>query len=361
MPPMFPRGIVFGLCLSALLAAPSTSAFAQVGFTGLSGSTPSFAPPPQPTQPAQPQSPPPRAAAMPPTSLAPATPGQRDPHAYIPQVAAGKVALAVSARYAADGSYIPRALNWRVFAERPDGGNPVPVAEAQDAYPVFALDPGNYVVYAAYGLASTSRRVQLTGETRKETLVIPAGGLRVQGRVGDQVIPPHRLRFDIYEGSFLQRGPVNGRTRKSERPPVLRGASGGDIVFLPAGTYYVQSTFGEGNAQIQADVRIEPGRLTDATVHHRAAQITLRLVNSPGGEAIANTQWSVVTPGGDSIRESIGAFPSVVLAEGEYIAVARHSDRTCQQPFKVKSGNDREIEVLTEQCEALAAAKKTSN
>jgi hypothetical protein len=343
----------------ALLALSSAGASAQVGFTGVGGSAPSFAPPPAATP--QPPAPPPvqpRAASSPAVPSAPAATSQRDPHASIPQVAAGKTALAVAARYAADGPYIPRAMTWRVFAERPDGGSPLPVAEAQDAYPVFALDPGNYIVYASYGLASASRRVQLTGDTKKETLVIPAGGLRLQGRVGDQVIPPNRLRFDIYEGSFLQRGPVNGRARKSERPPVLRGASGGDLVFLPAGIYYVQSTFGDGNAQIQADVRIEPGRLTDATVHHRAAQITLRLVNASGGEAIANTQWSVVTPGGDLIRESTGAFPSVVLAEGEYIAVAHHIDKTCQQPFKVESGLDHEIEVLTAQCEVPNPGRK---
>ena len=350
---MLPARIVSRLCAIALVALSSPAAFAQAGFSGLNGSTPSFAPPPASTpqppaaQPAQPRS----AAAQAPGS-------QRDPHVFVPQVAAGKIALAVAARYANDGPYIPRAMTWQVFAERPDGGNPLPIAEAQDAYPVFALDPGNYVIHASYGLASASRRVQLTGDPKKETLVIPAGGLRVQGRVGDQVIPPHRLRLDIYEGSFLQRGPVNGRVRKSDRPPVLRGASGGDLVFLPAGTYYVQSTFGDGNAQIQADVRIEPGRLTDATVHHRAAQITLRLVNVSGGEAIANTQWSVVTPGGDLIRESTGAFPSVVLAEGEYIAVARHVEKTCQQTFKVQSGNDREIEVLTGQCETPSPARK---
>jgi hypothetical protein len=354
---MLPARTVSRLCAFALVALSSPAAIAQVGFTGLSGSAPSFAPPPVST-PQPPAAPPaqPRAAAA--AAAAPASVSQRDPHAFVPQVAPGKIALAVAARYAADGPYIPRAMTWRVFAERPDGGNPLPIAEVQDAYPVFALDPGNYVIHASYGLASASRRVQLTGDTKKETLVIPAGGLRVQGRVGDQVIPPHRLRFDIYEGSFLQRGPVNGRARKSERPPVLRGASGGDLVFLPAGTYYVQSTFGDGNAQIQADVRIEPGRLTDATVHHRAAQITLRLVNVSGGEAIANTQWSVVTPGGDLIRESTGAFPSVVLAEGEYIAVARHIDKTCQQTFKVQSGNDREIEVLTGQCETPNPARK---
>ena len=44
-----------------------------------------------------------------------------------------------------------------------------------------------------------------------------------------------------------------------------------------------------------------------------------------------------------------------VVAEGEYIAVARHVDKTCQQTFKVQSGNDREIEVLTGQCETPCA------
>ena len=127
---------------------------------------------------------------------------------------------------------------------------------------------------------------------------------------------------------------------------MVRNAIPGDIVLLPAGVYYIESTYGEGNAVIQADVRIEPGRLTDATAHHRAAQITLKLVGVAGGEAIANTQWSVLTPGGDSIKESSGAFPSVVLAEGEYVAVARHDGRTYQRNFRVDSGRDREIEVL---------------
>ena len=105
------------LCAFALFAWASTGAFAQVGFSGISGSAPAFAPPPASAP--QPQTPPtaqPRAAAAPPVALAPPTSGPRDPHAFIPQVAPGKVALAVSARYAADGAYIPRAMIWRVFA-----------------------------------------------------------------------------------------------------------------------------------------------------------------------------------------------------------------------------------------------------
>jgi hypothetical protein len=263
------------------------------------------------------------------------------------QVQAGKVALGVAARYSEGGALVQRVLTWRVYNEKSPDGMPSLAAEAQDAFPVFALPPGKYIVHVSYGLASTAQQIELKSDPKKLTLVLPVGGLRVQGVVGDHVIPPARLHFDVFEGSFLQRGIVKKRTRsQGDRPPILRGAIGGDVVLLPAGTYYIQSTYGEGNAQIQADVRIEAGRLTDATVHHRAARVTLRLVNAPGGEAIANTQWSVLTPGGDSIKESIGAFPTVVLAEGEYVAVARSSDKTFQQNFKVESGNDREIEVL---------------
>jgi len=82
-------------------------------------------------------------------------------------------------------------------------------------------------------------------------------------------------------------------------------------------------------------------------VNHRAAVITLKLVNERGGEALANTQWSVLTPGGDVVKEAIGAFPKVILAEGEYSVVARNEGKTYNGKFKVEPGVDREIEVLS--------------
>jgi hypothetical protein len=321
------------LAACALLLAGTTNASAQgtAPFTGQPSAI--FSPPPPP-----PQQPAPR----------PALGTTREPVQNLPPASAGKIPLALTARYAADGPFIPRGMHWRIFSAKNDpSAQPNLAAESTEAYPVFALAPGEYLVHAAYGLATTTKRVTLRDEPRRESVVVPGGGLRLQGRVGDTVISPQRLKFEVYEGSFLQRSggasPTGGR---AERPAVVRNAMAGDLVLLPAGTYYIQSTYGEGNAVIQADVRVEPGRLTDATVHHRAAHITLKLVNSAGGEAIANTQWSVLTPGGDSIKESIGAFPSVVLAEGDYVAVARHDGRTYQELFRVQSGLDREIEVL---------------
>jgi hypothetical protein len=97
---------------------------------------------------------------------------------------------------------------------------------------------------------------------------------------------------------------------------------------------------------VRSDIRVQAGKLTDVTVTHRAAVVTLKLVEARGGEALANTAWSVLTPGGDVIKESIGAFPRVVLAEGEYRAIARNEGKVFEREFKVTPGVDGDIEVL---------------
>jgi len=72
-------------------------------------------------------------------------------------------------------------------------------------------------------------------------------------------------------------------------------------------------------------------------------------VSAPRAEALANSSFTVLTPGGDLIGELIGAFPSIILAEGDYVAVARHESRTYQGDFSVKSGEDRDVEVLAKE------------
>ncbi len=48
----------------------------------------------------------------------------------------------------------------------------------------------------------------------------------------------------------------------------------------------------------------------------------------------------------------IGAFPSLVLAEGEYVAIARHDNKTYQATFKVVSNQDRDVDVLAQESHA---------
>ncbi|HYP10583.1 MAG TPA: hypothetical protein VER26_11445 [Xanthobacteraceae bacterium] len=278
----------------------------------------------------------PGATLVPPT---PVTPPALPPVAQAaPGIPAGHVQLAVAARYGQNAPAINAGLIWRVYAAKPDApGNFRLIKEDRGATPTFALPPGNYVVHASLGLASAAKTIQLRGDTVREMFDIPAGGIRLEGRVGDVRIPLGQISFEIFTGSQFD---------TSERRPIAQNVQTGDVVLLPEGTYYIVSNYGDGNSVVRSDVHIEPGKLTDIVVTHRAAIKTLKLVNNPGGEALANTQWTVLTPGGDVIKESIGAFPRLVLAEGDYHVIARNEGRTYQRDFKVITGVDGEVEVV---------------
>src|SRR5712672_695624 len=200
-----------------------------------------------------------------------------------------------------------------------------------------AITPGHYVVHVTFGLASAVRTVHLKSDVTREVFELPAGGLRMEGRVGDVRIPPGQISFEVFRGSQFEPG-----DKRALAPAIATG----DVVVLPEGTYHIVSNYGDSNSVVRSDIRVQPGKLSDVTVTHRAAVITLKLVSERGGEALANTNWSVLTPGGDVIKESIGAFPKVILAEGDYRAIARNSGKTYEREFKVITGVDGEIEVL---------------
>ena len=233
---------------------------------------------------------------------------------------------------------ITSGVVWRVYTDKPDSsGNFRLVKEERGSAPTIVLPPGGYVVHAALGFASASKRVQVRSDIVRETLDLPAGGVRFEGRVSDARIPDGQITFDIFSGSQLETG---------EKRPIVSEVPAGNVVVLPEGGYHVVSNYGDGNAVMRHDFRVTAGKLMDARINHRAAMITLKLLSERGGEAVANTSWSVLTPGGDVIEESIGAFPSVVLAEGEYVAIARNEGKAYNRQFKVEPGFDREIELL---------------
>jgi hypothetical protein len=248
--------------------------------------------------------------------------------------------LALAARYGSNLPQITSGLHWRIYPVKPDqGGAFRPLKEDKGASPVFALPPGNYVVHVGFGLASATRTVQLRADGSREIFEIPAGGLRITGRVGDARIPSGQVWFDLFPGSQFEPG---------DRRAIVQAVAAGDVILVPEGSYHIVSHYGDGNSVVRSDIRVQTGKLIDATVTHRAAIITLKLVSQYGGEARANTQWSVLTPGGDVVKESIGAFPRVILAEGEYRAVARSDDRDkpYERTFRVVTGVDTEVEVL---------------
>ncbi|HEX9587701.1 MAG TPA: hypothetical protein VGA15_08145 [Bradyrhizobium sp.] len=262
------------------------------------------------------------------------------PPVAAPQGAAppGQAVLSLTARYGKDLPAINAGLVWRVFTDRPDeNGTFKLIREERGATPNIVLPPGGYVVHVTFGLVSAVRPVTLKSETDREAFLLPAGGLRIEGRVGTSKIPQNQISFAIYKGSQFEVG---------ERAPLVPSVAAGDVALLPEGTYYIISNYGDANSVVRSDIRVQAGKLTDVIISHRAAVITLKLVGDKGGEALANTAWSVITPGGDVIKESIGAFPRVVLSEGEYRAIAKNEGKVFERPFNVVNGVDGEVEVI---------------
>ena len=125
----------------------------------------------------------------------------------VPMVRAGQAALALSARFGKAGPEITGGLIWRVYAAKPDAtGNFRLVKEDKSPSPTLVLPTGNYIVHVGFGLATAVKPVTLNGPTVYEAFDLPAGGLRLEGRVGDVRIPAGQVSFDVYRGSPAEKG-----------------------------------------------------------------------------------------------------------------------------------------------------------
>ena len=265
---------------------------------------------------------------------------------YAPAAAAGAAAaigrtVQLEAALTESGDPLGYGLTWRVFhpIPGPDGKLPL-LATAEGGSAQFEFEPGDYFLHVAFGRAGVTKKLTVPkdGLIEKQRMVLEAGGLVLNAVSGiDARIPATQLRFNIYKAEEE----IDG-----EQQLVVEDVKPDTIVRLNAGTYHIVSEYGSVNAVIRSDIRVEAGKLTEAVIQHRAAQLTLKLVAERGGEAIADTAWSILTSGGDVVSESVGAFPTIVLAEGDYTAIARNKGKVHQRDFTVRAGRDSDVEVL---------------
>ena len=85
------------------------------------------------------------------------------------------------------------------------------------------------------------------------------------------------MSYDIYSDE---------RDKYGQRMRVMSGAKPGLVTRLNAGIYSIVGTYGDANAIARADVTVEAGKLTEATLTHAAARVTFKLVTRAGGDAI---------------------------------------------------------------------------
>lgn len=233
---------------------------------------------------------------------------------------------------------IKNDLVWRVFASKINKNNNLPlIAYSKGGSVEFSLAPGDYLVHVAFGRAGSTQHITLeANKTFSKQMVLNAGGIKFNAILPDGKINESQLKFSIYADS----------NQSTEQALITANVKPNTIVRLNADTYHVVSNYGTANAIVRSDIKVTAGKLTEVTMQHRAAQITLKVIRQKGSEAMADTTWIIMNDSGDIIREIANAYAYVILAEGDYLAVAKNKSQIYQKEFSVSSGEDQEIEIL---------------
>ncbi|HBH41370.1 MAG TPA: hypothetical protein DDW26_05605 [Rhizobiales bacterium] len=273
-----------------------------------------------------------------------------------PKSAAPQIQLPVPVTFKAliteAGPKLQSGLTWRVYADKasPDGNRKL-LSTHHEAMPTAALLPGDYLVNAAYGLSNLTKKIKVeSGRSLEETFVLNTGGLKLAAVLGNgEPLPEGSVRFDIQSDEEDQFG---------NRHTILGNAKPGVIIRLNAGAYHIASLYGDANATVRADVTVEPGKITEATVKQTGAKTTFKLVQTLGGEALADTKWTILTSAGDVVKENAGALPTHILAAGSYAVVADHNGLSYTRKFSIEQGEPKQIEVVVDDGPTTAEALK---
>ena len=271
----------------------------------------------------------------------PVEPGAEEPQARPVPPTSGPPAPVTLTAYLSEGSApMTSGIVWRIFAGRPaSDGNYKLLTTLHDPRPTIELKPGEYLVNIAYGRANLTKKIGVWPEKSvNEDFVVNAGGLRLTATLArTPVTQEHLLKFEIFSDTQDQSG---------NRQKIFAELRPGIVTRLNSGVYHIVSTYGDANSAIATDVVIEPGKITEAGIDHDAGKVTFKLVQRSGGEAVADTRWTIYNASGDVIKESAGAFPTHILAAGEYRVAAQHGERQFAGAFTVASGDAKLVEVL---------------
>jgi hypothetical protein len=258
------------------------------------------------------------------------------------ETTAGQVPITLSAILSDDGRSIDQGLVWHIFRDRAGADGKLPlVKQSREAAPTLMLEPGDYLINAAFGRATLTRKISVVaGAPASEKFNLNAGGLKVKALlVNGEAAPDRSVTYDVLNEE---------RDQSGNRVKVISGAKPGLIIRLNAGVYQVVSTYGDANARVRAEVAIEPGKLSEMALSHTGTKVSFKLVGRPGGEALADVAWSIVDTKAETVKETVGALPTHILAAGRYAVLAKHQGKTYRAEFMAKAGEQVVVEVIAQ-------------
>ena len=251
----------------------------------------------------------------------------------------GSSKLQLSAHLTDTSPALKSGVTWRVFASNSSTSNTTIIATSDQAEPQLSLPVGTFAVNVTFGLAHLTHTIVLNpGDDLTKKFVINAGGLKVLSQTQNSgFVSSNAIRFDLLS---------DDRDQFGQRKSIMNNVRPGKITRLNSGIYQIVSRAGDANAIVSSEVTVEAGKLTEATVIHETAKVTLKLVRSRGGDAMADTQWTIKDNIGKTIKQSAGALPSHILAPGRYTVTATSSGKAHTRAFLINNGDNVEVEIV---------------
>jgi hypothetical protein len=204
----------------------------------------------------------------------------------------GTESIELAARLSEESGIITLPIAWTIRR----GGDTV----FHDAAPVVdrVIEPGDYVVEAAYGTVRVAQSVTvLAGQSIGLTLILNVGGMRALAMVKD--IPPIEgiaSSYDIYDEMS---GRLVGRSREA-----------GEVIRLRSGKYLVESRLIPGNTVARSNIVVKPGILSSLEIRHEAGVAAVDLAD--------RMPWTIRDPSTTWTASGQGRQDAVVLAPGIY-------------------------------------------
>jgi hypothetical protein len=227
----------------------------------------------------------------------------------------GTESIELAARLSEDAGVITRPIAWTIRR----GGDTV----FRDELPVVdrVIEPGDYVVEAAYGMVRVAQSVTvLAGQSIGLTLILNVGGMRALAVVKDvAAVRGISSRYDVYDE---ESGRLVGRSQEA-----------GEVIRLRSGKYLVESRLLPGNTLARSNIVVKPGILSSLEIRHEAGIAAIDLADA--------LPWTIRDLSSGWSASGTGSQDAVVLAPGIYEFESGSPGRQRLASFTITAGEHR--------------------
>jgi len=238
---------------------------------------------------------------------------------------------------AAGGEPLKDAGNaWEIYKANADGSRGEAVATEYSNYKG-SLEPGDYVVEARLGEVEVEQKLKVEpGQVYTPLFVLNAGTLVVRPRASEGADVSDAATVVVeYPGGT---GPATtyGETK----------------IVLPAGEQKLTVKLGTG--EVSETIQLAAGQTVEKDVVIGVGHVTVKALYAPGGDEVDSSGLFVeifkAKLNVDGTREQVsytyGPNAKFDLAPGDHVAVMTMDKAVAEQPFNIRSGENKDVTVV---------------